>query len=291
MLSIVIFLLFISIFCNVLQIYFNKVDQWSSLSSSIRETVETSSTATQRRNLKTRLTKTPNGTINNGSNDKSRKIFFDFGANNGQSTKFFLDPVSTASAAGQAEQGGTSDSILRGMGSSGDWDVVVVEANVNHTIALDRLKEHYLAQNKVKSFSVFGGTAIAKTSGPVTFILDNGVSGAEGATTMPESTSAVGPHVQIAGLGIIDLFHQLYVHHSDFVVVKADIEGYEFELMRHIIVHGLHSRIDIMAVEYHDNNYFVFGKDEETRVKYEKLHSCITWMTEEISSFKQVDWG
>ena len=49
------------------------------------------------------------------------------------------------------------------------------------------------------------------------------------------------------------------------------IEGAEFDLLRRMIVHDLHSRIDVLAVEYHDANYWVFGKDTATREKYQDL--------------------
>ena len=219
----------------------------------------------------------------------SRKVFIDLGANDGDSTAFFLNNKEGGNNI--ATQGGSQDSILRGMGSTGDWEIIVVEANLNFTSQLEALKTRTMEANQAKNFTILGGTAVSKTTGTVSFILDNGVSGSAGATTMPESTSAVGPHYTIPAIGIIDLFHKLKIHHTDFVVLKMDIEGYEFELVRHMLLHGLHARIDILAVEYHDINYWVFGKTDEIREKYQSLHKCLDWMMEDVHSMKTLHWG
>lgn len=221
----------------------------------------------------------------------ARKIFIDLGANDGSSTSYFLDPIDGENSGNIAIQGGEKDSFLRGLGSSKDWEVVVFEANTNFTQNLVALQQKAINSNSVKNFTVYGGTAISKTSGSVTFIIDNPFSGSAGATTMPESTSAVGPHYTIPAVGIVDLFHTMKIHHTDFVVLKMDIEGYEFELVRHILTHGVHTRIDVLAVEYHDENYWVFGKDEAIRQKYQAHHKCLDWMMEDIHNMKIVKWG
>lgn len=221
----------------------------------------------------------------------ARKIFIDLGANDGSSTSYFLDPVDGINSGNIAIQGGDKDSFLRGLGASKDWEVVVFEANTNFTRQLHAQQAKYMNSHSVKNFTVYGGTAISKASGSITFIIDNPFSGSAGATTMPESTSAVGPHYTIPAVGIVDLFHNLKIHHSDFVIVKMDIEGYEFELVRHILTHGVHTRIDVLAVEYHDENYWVFGKTDEIRIKYQAYHKCLDWMMEDIHAMKLVKWG
>jgi FkbM family methyltransferase len=220
----------------------------------------------------------------------ARKIFIDLGANDGSSTTFFLDK-STNGNLGIAVQGGDDNSFLKGLGSSKDWEVVVFEANSQHTARLEQLRKSSIESNSVKNFTLYGGTAISKESGTVTFIWDGQNSGSAGATTVPESKSAVGPHFTIPSVGIIDLFHTLKIHHSDFVIVKMDIEGYEFELMRHIISHGIHTRIDVIAVEYHDTNPWVLGGVDATKKKYETQHKCLDWMMEDLHNMKVLGWG
>jgi FkbM family methyltransferase len=219
----------------------------------------------------------------------ARKVFIDLGANDGSSTTFFLKKE--AGADNIAIQGGEKDSFLHGLGASGDWEVIVMEANTNFSAPLNNIRAKALANKQVKDFTVYAGTAIAKTSGDVSFIIDNPFSGSAGATLMKDSTSAVGPKFRIPAIGIADLFQKHSIQHSDFVILKMDIEGYEFELLRHVLTHGVHSRIDVLAVEFHDVNYWVFGKTDEIRVKYQALHSCLDWMAEDIHGLKMVKWG
>jgi len=218
----------------------------------------------------------------------TRKIFIDLGANDGKSTSFFLK---SESKGGVAVQGGDKGSVMDGMGSTGDWEVVMFEANTNHTMKLDAVKKNAMEKNLARSITIYNGTAIAKTTGPITFIIDKPVSGAAGATTMPESASAKGSHFTIPGIGIIDLFHILKIHHDDFVVLKMDIEGAEFDLLRHMITHGLHSRVDVLAVEFHDTNVHVFGRNKELEEKYKARHQCRDWMIEDVHAIKMVHWG
>ena len=221
----------------------------------------------------------------------ARKIFIDLGANDGESTSYFLKKPEGSHTDSVATQGGSADSYIRGLGSSGDWEIVVFEANTNFTRQLNTLKHKVMESKMAKKFTVHAGTAIAKSSGTISFIIDNPFAGSAGATTMPESTSAVGPHFEIPAIGITDLFHSMKIKHEDFVVLKMDIEGAEFDLMRHIITHGIHTRIDIAAVEYHDVNYFVFGKTTDIREKYQARHKCLDWMVEEMHNMHMIAWG
>ena len=218
----------------------------------------------------------------------TRKIFIDLGANDGKSTSFFLN---AENAGGVAVQGGDKGSIMEGMGATGDWEVVAFEANSKHTSKLEAMKKNVMDKNLARSITIYNGTAIAKTTGPITFILDKPVGGGAGATTMSESASAVGAHFTIPGVGIIDLFHTMKIHHDDFVVLKMDIEGAEFEVLRHMITHGLHTRVDVLAVEYHDTNKHVFGKSKGLEAKYKSYHQCIDWMVEDMKTIKVVHWG
>lgn len=219
----------------------------------------------------------------------ARKVFIDLGANDGSSTAYFLEK--NTAAGNIATQGGEQDSFLYGLGASRDWEVIAVEANVNHSRPLNALRDRALRNNMVRNFTVLAGTAISKFSGQVNFIIDNPVSGSAGATLMKESTSAVGPQFSIPAIGIGELFHTFGIQHSDFVILKMDIEGYEFELLRYVLTHGVHSRIDVLAVEFHDVNYWVFGKSDEIRLKYQALHKCIDWMAEDIRGMKMLKWG
>ncbi len=40
---------------------------------------------------------------------------------------------------------------------------------------------------------------------------------------------------------------------DDFVVVKMDIEGSEYDLLKHVLVSGVAPSVDLWAVEFHQN--------------------------------------
>lgn len=219
----------------------------------------------------------------------TRKIFIDLGANDGSSTSYFLE----RSFAGDnvETQGGDSNSFLHGLGSTGDWDIVIFEANTNYTKELNQIRDNALSKGWAHNITIFGGTAIATHSGNITFILDTPVSGLAGSTTMAESASATGPHYTIPSVSILDLFSDMRIRVDDYVIVKMDIEGAEFDLLRHMIVHGMHRRIDVLAVEYHENNRMVLGRDRGVREKYQSIHRCLDWVMEEIKTIHMVHWS
>lgn len=281
-------ILTISILCNVCQFWFpNGIVELNH----VRRAVSENSPNKESELLNTLATVKGKSQVVDGVEVPAgvRKIFIDLGANDGASTSYFLQRSYGESSV--AIQGGKKDSFMHGLGATGDWEVVMFEANTNFTKQLNHISDNAASKGWAKNITVFAGTAISKHTGTISFIIDNPTSGSAGATTMSESTSAVGPHFTIPSVGIVDLFHNLRIRVDDFVVVKMDIEGAEFDLLRHMIVHGLHSRIDVLAVEYHDVNYWVFGKDKTTREKYQGLHRCLDWVMEDINNMKVVKWS
>jgi hypothetical protein len=91
------------------------------------------------------------------------------------------------------------------------------------------------------------------------------------------------------------------VERGDYVVVKMDIEGMEYEVLLQAIVSGLFdSLIDKIAVEWHHNNPYVFGNPqgqgdpERARVhqKYLDYYSHIAWVLRETNlDYKLSIWG
>ncbi len=66
-----------------------------------------------------------------------------------------------------------------------------------------------------------------------------------------DSLSAVGKKVPIRLLDIISLFRAAKVRTEDFVFVKMDIEGLEYDIVRRLLVTGLLSYlVDKIAVEW-----------------------------------------
>eukprot|EP01031_Cornospumella_fuschlensis_P031863 gene31863-38526_t len=81
-------------------------------------------------------------------------------------------------------------------------------------------------------------------------------------TTMNESFYAANPSMSTHTVPCIDIVTLFTMHNilpQDFVVIKMDIEGAEYELVPHIVQQKLWMRIDKLAVEWHHKSPFVFG--------------------------------
>ena len=95
------------------------------------------------------------------------------------------------------------------------------------------------------------------------------------------------PFVFDRALDIVTLFRKvLKVRLEDKVVLKIDIEGFEFELLRRMAFHGLLQFVDDLAIEWHDTNSRVFGKLPE----YKVFHSCLNWVMKEEPTLNLIPW-
>ena len=231
----------------------------------------------------------PDTTSRSAATPPQRRIFIDLGANNGSSISYFIDPISSHIHGDVSFQGGRDNSSLKGMGSKGGWEIIAVEANDKHTRTLEALRKTLSGSHLVSEFTIYGGVAISTTSGNTSLILDyNNFAGA-GATIVPDTATAKGSKIQIPSLGIGELFQTAKILPTDFVVLKVDIEGYEFELLRYMFMHGLHKLIDVLAVEYHDVPGYWKTKGYEQ--KYKRHHNCLNWIMEEIGNMQIENWG
>jgi FkbM family methyltransferase len=185
---------------------------------------------------------------------KGRKLFFDFGANDGSSVKYFVT----------GENGGTGKHIEGSRGNDGflrskyfgqdmfqenHWNLFVFEANNRHTIKLNEQRNAWLKDNKVQSYNLFNGTAITTVDGHLNFTFDV-PSGDAGASLMTDSNSARNEVVQVVAVDVNTLFKKLQLREEDYVVIKMDIEGAEFDVVKRIIAYGWLPYIDKIAVEW-----------------------------------------
>ncbi len=196
---------------------------------------------------------------------RRRQIFIDMGANDGSSVNYFMQTEGVDMNVPWT-QGGAKDGKLKGRGAHGQWDLYVVEANPYFTPVLMTQREKYLTDKKhVASYNVFGSTAITTENGNVTFKLDvhNKGNGNFGSTLMTDSRSVLGPKsksVTVAGVDIVDFLRDVVkITPEDYVVLKIDIEGKEYDVLKRLVTSGTVAMIDDLAVEYHHNNYGVFG--------------------------------
>lgn len=187
---------------------------------------------------------------------RGRNIFIDLGTNNGDSVLSFVRGTATNSTAtdgSNALEGGFQE-LIQGHYTNGsakaDWHIIAVEAYEGHTPALEKIRDELLANKNVSSMKLYTSTAISTKNGFINFIWDNNQSASAGATTMKESYSAVGKHVKIPCLDIVTLIKNEHITVRDFVVMKMDVEGAEYELVRRILLTNLWQYIDRLAVEW-----------------------------------------
>lgn len=187
--------------------------------------------------------------------DGFRKVYIDLGANNGDSvTSFVTGPKDTGDAYGGGVQNQISLRTMgeKVMGFENDWEVYVFEANPSHTPGLEAQRAFMLKNHSVKAYHLFANTAISVRDGNISFILDNpGPVGDAGSTTMSESTSAVGSSITVNCTDIVTLFRTIgRFREEDYVAVKMDVEGAEYQLVRRMVNKNLMKLVDKISVEW-----------------------------------------
>ena len=185
---------------------------------------------------------------------ESRNIFIDLGANDGSSVSAFINGISKTSSVGVGIEGSqVNRNKLRSNAGKGDndWHVFVFEANIKHTPKLEAQRAQMLASKSVRSYTLFNGTAISTSNATLPFVLDDMNGGDASSTLMRESQSATHLTRSVPAVDILSLFRDIItVVASDYVVMKIDIEGAEYSLLRRIIIQGLLPLIDKIAVEW-----------------------------------------
>ena len=186
----------------------------------------------------------------------SRNIYIDLGANNGDSITAFVNKAFSGSLeidGSSAVQGGWKTLLSRPDGTAIDpksWNIIAFEANIGFTNKLQAIERNLTDGKYVSSIKIYNGTAISTSDGTIDFVWDSKYGAFSGATTMKESFSAVGRTITVPKVDIVTLFRKEHITVDDFVVVKVDIEGAEYDLVRRIITSGIYRYIDKLAVEW-----------------------------------------
>ena len=176
-------------------------------------------------------------------------VYIDVGTNNGLSVLRFLGVPGVGAvfdASSPSREGLT-------------WHIALVEANVFH---LSRLED--LTRDIVE----FGHTAelhapyaIAPANGTnITFFLDNWQAGTYAATTVPGALSNSGETLVVPTLSLQYLCEALVLgglREDDYVVVKIDVEGAEYDVLLGAIAAGVPRLWDELYVEWHEDNAWV----------------------------------
>jgi len=190
-----------------------------------------------------------------------RKIFMDFGANNGQSIVSFMKSHANVGiidnpSNNQAQDGsGRSNDFMKSnsslLASYENWEVYAIEPNTKYEISLEEVKKQVMSLNNTKAFHIFCNTAIGVYNGVGEFILDTTEgTGEAGSTLKSESRSAVGKKIPVEVIDVVTFFETERITEEDYVAVKVDIEGMEYELIRRMILYNTLRLVDKIAVEW-----------------------------------------
>ncbi|GAO18170.1 uncharacterized protein UV8b_01173 [Ustilaginoidea virens] len=177
---------------------------------------------------------------------KPRYVFVDLGANRADSLKTFLE---------------VEDAKFKFSFPKPDWatheqaDIYLFEANPVFNEALVTAKETYQAQGL--SITIFPTTVVDVKDGTRTFYLDtvNGDNDFWGSSTNANHPDVVKSGSNGTELSAINISRWLLMNTlpKDYVVVKMDIEGSEYDVVPHMVEMGIWSVVDYLFVEWHKN--------------------------------------
>eukprot|EP01035_Chromulina_nebulosa_P029710 gene29710-39402_t len=193
----------------------------------------------------------------------NRYVYIDLGANDGESVDTFLPSINKVdkdvSGDGSFVISNSADNAFFKKSNTSDpmydkrrYEIYVIEANPFFTKLLLQQKKRYEVEKLSKSYTLYNGTGISTKNGIGQLILDckDCNEGSAGSSINRDSNSAVGIKVPIRLLDISTLFRSLNIRHDDFVFLKIDIEGLEYEIVRRLLVTGiLEHLVDKIAVE------------------------------------------
>ena len=166
-----------------------------------------------------------------------RNVYFDIGANNGDSITAFL----------------ASRDIF--------YDVVLVEANPAFTPVLTALCAAVVADGRARSCDALTSTALTTFDGFVELFAETSSDWGGASSIVPTSNIVRGPgaRVNTTARDVLTLFASRRKGPRDHWAVKIDIEGAEFDVLPRALFAGTCALWDEVSVEWHDGNSWVFG--------------------------------
>jgi FkbM family methyltransferase len=190
------------------------------------------------------------------------QVYIDIGSNNGMSVLRFLNFADTKAV---------YDSSTPDHGR-GQWHIVMLEANPMHAQRLQGMAQYLRA---------FGHTVQLLTpvalstqhGGNISFYLDTPDAATFAASTVAGANSHSGEQVTVPTVDIEYLcstFALGGLMDADYVVVKMDVEGSEYDILLQAIGAGIPALWDELYVEFHEDNDWVLrgtGLEAEARGK------------------------
>jgi FkbM family methyltransferase len=202
------------------------------------------------------VTRNKESNTNTNNNDKykprGRQVFLDFGANTGDSIRSF--------ALGEKSFQGGHALLGRGGKDSGKWDIWGFEPNPAFNDKLQTLERDLRASKLANGESQYNvrimRESVANTvGGVVDFYLDTvnpdkNFWGSSLKENHPDVVKSKKAKIQVNSYDVAKLIMENYTK-DDFIIVKMDIEGSEYDLLPHFFRVGVLNYIDEFACEWH----------------------------------------
>lgn len=194
-----------------------------------------------------------------------KQVFFDLGSNYGDTVLLFTGSEEKA-------LGGVDKMSGYAQKFPGAWDIIMYEGHPKYNEPLQKVKE------KIESLDVYqyggpytvylnNGTAIGWEDGFAEFYFDTNSKEVWGSSLYKNAPDHDGSKPgSSTKIPIHDLVKKIMYNYkvSDYVIVKMDIEGAEFDLLNELLVRGAFPFIDELYVEFHHHT------DIDNRVKWYK---------------------
>ena len=169
----------------------------------------------------------------------SKNVYFDLGANDGDSIENFLGVTNKS-------QGGNIQQKIPAQLIKAPWTIYAVEGDSVYDAKLLSIKEKYTNPHEI---ILLNGTIATTYDGFVMFYInENNRYGNSIKANHPDAIRSnkkeKKPCVDIAKL--VKQYNE-----DDFVFIKMDIEGEEYNLIIHLLKENALRLIDVIVVEYH----------------------------------------
>ena len=191
------------------------------------------------------------------SKSPPRNIFFDLGANVGDSAENFLGLLD------KVENVNDIKNVIPANKLKEKWIMYLIEGNSRFDENLLKIKQKHSDKHEI---IVLNGTIVTDHDGEITFFLDQKNGNQVGSSILENHPDVIANKLKQTK-PCVDLARLLRQYkQSDYVVVKMDIEGAEFELLVHLIKENVLGLIDTIAIEYHKymspykSEYALFSK-------------------------------
>ncbi|ATY63111.1 family methyltransferase [Cordyceps militaris] len=177
---------------------------------------------------------------------RPRYIFVDLGANSADSLETFLEtPAAKFKYDFPSPPWATHD----------EAEIFLFEANPVFNDALVHARQKYAALGK--PITIYPSTVVDTTDGLRTFYLDevNADHAYWGSSTYKNHPDAVASGGRGTDLSAVNIARWLLMNTlpHDFVVVKMDIEGAEYDIVPHLVSMRAWTVLDVLLVEWHDH--------------------------------------